>query len=54
MIASRSIQNMGGYAMSSNEPFSVKLWARWLQLLEWAIVQFYPFKGEELLVIAEK
>jgi 2-polyprenyl-3-methyl-5-hydroxy-6-metoxy-1,4-benzoquinol methylase len=54
MIASRSIQKKGGYSMSSHEPFLVKFWARCLQLLEWAIVQFHPFTGEELLVIAEK
>jgi hypothetical protein len=54
MIASRSIQNKGGYIMGCHEPFPVRLWARCLQLLEWAIVQFHPFKGEELLVIAEK
>jgi SAM-dependent methyltransferase len=54
MIASRSIQNKGGYVMGCHEPFPVRLWARCLQLLEWAIVQFHPFKGEELLVIAEK
>ena len=54
MIASQSIQNKGGYAISFNEPFHVRLLARCLQLLEWAIVQFHPFTGEELVVIAEK
>lgn len=54
MIASRSIQNKGGYVMGRHENFPVRLWARCMQMLEWVIVQFHPSKGEELLVIAEK
>ena len=54
MIASRSIQNKGGYFMGRHEAFPVRLWSRCMQMLEWVIVQFHPLRGEELLVIAEK
>lgn len=54
MIASRSFQNKGGYATHCHDPFPLRIWARYMQLLEWAIIQFHPFTGEELLVIAEK
>ena len=55
MIASRSIQNKGGYTMGRHEPLSCHaVGSRCMQMLEWAIVQCRPFAGEELLVIAEK
>ncbi len=54
MIASRSIQNTGGFETNRSIPFPVKLWARSMQMVEWGLLRRYPWAGEELAVIAEK
>ena len=53
-IASRSLQRMGEYVSGSSQSQNVRMWARGMQLLEWALLKIRPNLGEEIALIAEK
>jgi 2-polyprenyl-3-methyl-5-hydroxy-6-metoxy-1,4-benzoquinol methylase len=54
MIASRSIQNKGGFETNRSTPAAVRFWARSMQMVEWGLLLRYPSAGEELVAMAEK
>jgi len=53
-IASRSIKRTGKYVMGDTQPCTVRIWARSMQLAEWAILMVKPSFGEEIALVAEK
>jgi 2-polyprenyl-3-methyl-5-hydroxy-6-metoxy-1,4-benzoquinol methylase len=53
-VASRSIRNTGAFAWGSDAGILSKIWAKILQLLEWFILKFSPFRGEEILLVVTK
>jgi len=53
-IASRSIHRTGKYVWGSSQPRTIQIWARGMQLLEWAILKVKPNVGEEIALVAEK
>jgi SAM-dependent methyltransferase len=53
-IASKSIQRTGKHVWGSPQPRAFRIWARALQLVEWAILKLKPYIGEEIALMAEK
>ncbi len=53
-MASKSIQRTGKYAWGSAQPLHVQLWARAMQMAEWAILKGKPGLGEETVLMAGK
>ncbi|MCL4552751.1 MAG: class I SAM-dependent methyltransferase [Candidatus Marsarchaeota archaeon] len=52
--ASRSIQRLGKHDMDGQQSGVSRLWARGMELVEWAILLARPGLGEEIALIAEK
>jgi len=53
-MASRSIRLKGKYMWGSPQPRVVRIWARGMQLAEWALLKVNPDIGEEIALIGEK
>ncbi len=53
-IGSRSIRRHGSYAMGSQQPLWLRLWARTMEFSEWLVTKFKPKAGEDMILIAEK
>lgn len=53
-VASKSIQRTGKYVWGSPMPYSIRIWARVMQLAEWAILKFKPDRGEDIVMVGEK
>ena len=53
-IASRSIRHTGLYTWGATGCTSVRIWAKTMQMTEWALLQFKANLGEEIVVIGEK
>ncbi len=53
-LESKSIQCTGTHMMGGPQPRTVRLWARGMQLAEWALLKVTPYVGEEIILIGEK
>jgi hypothetical protein len=53
-MGSWSIQRTGKCKILGRPPFAIRLWARCMQLAEWAILKVIPQFGEEIVMVAEK
>jgi 2-polyprenyl-3-methyl-5-hydroxy-6-metoxy-1,4-benzoquinol methylase len=53
-LACRLIQRSGGREMGGFQPRITRIWARGMQLIEWAILKVKPYVGEEIALIARK
>ena len=53
-LASRLIHRTGRYSLDDIRFRRDKLWARGMQLAEWALIKFSPMAGEELVLLLEK
>lgn len=53
-IASRSIQRTGKYLWGGPIPKTVRIWARGMQLLEWAILKLKRRLGEDIVMVGKK
>jgi SAM-dependent methyltransferase len=53
-LASRSIRRTGHYVWAAREPWAYRVWARGLELGEWALSSVKRDIGEEIAVIAER
>lgn len=53
-MASRSIQRTGKHVNGGPQPRAVRIWARGMQLAEWAILKVKPDVGEEIALMGEK
>jgi SAM-dependent methyltransferase len=53
-LASRSIQRKGKHVMGRHQPLPLRIWARGMQLVEWAILKVRPGMGEEIVLLGEK
>ena len=54
LVASHVIKQKGKYIFGGPQPAFLKLWAKGLQIFEWLVLQFSPYIGEELVLVAEK
>lgn len=53
-MASRSIQRTGKHVNGGPQPRAVRIWARGMQLVEWAILKVKPDIGEEITLMGKK
>mgnify|MGYP000913089788 CR=1 FL=1 len=52
--ASKIIQRTGQYLWGSGIPFTLRLWSRCMQFVEWALLKLKPGCGEEIAMVVEK
>lgn len=52
--ASKIIQRTGKYLWGSRIPFTLRLWSRGMQFVEWALLKLKPGCGEEIAMVVEK
>jgi len=53
-VASRAIHSTGKYLWGSSITYPVRIWARGMQLAEWAILKLKPGLGEDIVMVGEK
>ena len=53
-MARRSIQRTGKHMWGSPQPRTVRIWAKGMQLYEWALLRIAPFAGEEIVLVLQK
>ena len=54
LAASRALQRTGRHKMGAPEPRTIRVWAWYMQVLEWVVLKLKPDIGEELALIGEK
>lgn len=53
-FSDRAIERTGHFERSGAAPISDRLGAKWLQVVEWAVLKVKPTAGEEIVMIGEK